>query len=285
MDAASSEVIATLTAVAVSSATVFGLARIIRQANGFDQSQIVLETVKPQTVPAIAATKEGEKIVETSKPTTVDITPTAPTYDNSAAVAEVKSWISDWRNKTESIAASAAATIATPPSSPSIISAKADPAAAAAVLTALTADTPVGVTAPTETEEEEVKPALATVGAAVIAPDEDDGAVQAAPQPQQAQRVVTISDTHLEKVSAMWASFKEQTEKKAQLLAKHEKLTLDIAALEAVEHESKKQSAVEDKKEGATFVQRIVAFFVNIWAMIVEFVRGVYRGRFGGASA
>lgn len=342
-DPATAEVAAALTCVTFSTAAVLGLAVIIRQANGFDRPAIAKELP-----PVIAA-----------EPTAAAASQAAPAAVSYADVEKVRSWIAEWRSKTEAIEAAAAAATAaaeaeaaataakqtetdpaevqkvqgwianwralsaaaasaaaapvaiamkasgetvgttrvTEPSLPTSAT-KADPAAAAAVLEALSADAPVGITAaPKAAEPTEGELVMAAVAAppAPTAPKDDaleaarnyeerlnkvlSGSTVAEPaevKAKRAQRVVTISEQYQAKIDSLLSNFVSKKAEEAVLLAKTEKLTMDLAALD---NEQKLRP-----NPIAVMAQRLVEIVRAIWVFFLALVARVTGGRFGSGS-
>jgi hypothetical protein len=271
------------------------------------------------TATTSASTPAIKKAVE--KKTEETLTPTMATKP--AEIGEPI--VFNFENTPEAISVSSqdediATTLVTEPTLPS----KADPVVAAAVLEAMTADAPVGITAPgsnnnnntniggSETAPPTEEPVLELVGA-MAAPTSAAEAMEAAreyearlarvladanletatetptAQKQRSQRLVTITEQYQEKIESLWSSYEVKRAQEAILLTKQEKITMDLAALDAAQQAQEEAAKAENK--WAMAVQKVQHVFAAIVAFIMALVAKVTGGRFGstdtpaGASA
>jgi len=290
-------------------------------AKGEEKKPIVATSeASPATTPAPAAVK---KMVE--KPKT-DETPTPVTGTKPAPVQVGEPILFNFENTPEAISLTSqdedvvATTRVTEPTLP-----KADPVVAAAVLESMTADAPVGTTAPglnnsngsgseavpaptnTTTGEE---PVLELAGA-LAAPTSAAEAMEAAreyearlarvladanletatiasaeaatAQKQRSQRLVTITEQYQEKIDSLWSSYEVKKAQEAVLVKKQEKLTMDLAALDAAQ-QAQEEAALADNKF-AMAAQKVMAAIAAVWAFIIALVAKVTGGRFGGSNS
>ena len=190
---------------------------------------------------------------------------------------------------------------------------KADPAVAAAVLDAMTADAPVGITTPgantggssipTPTPEEPVLELVGAIAAPTSAAEAmeaareyearlarviadakmDTATVSATESATSQKRLVTITDQYQEKIDALWASYEVKKTQEAVLLSKQEKLTMDLAALDAAQQAQ--EEAVKAESKLTMVAQKSMAAIAAIWVFIMALVAKVTGGRFGNTPA
>jgi hypothetical protein len=215
-------------------------------------------------------------------------------------------------------------TLVTEPTLPAS-AAKANPTVAAAMLEAVTADAPVGATVPgkhlpssgpTEQsnpknsvdqghqEEKHRVPMLAAVAVAKAAPgDSPDSArevareygarvsqaLQANESPEavdrRSHRTVTITEHYQEKIAALWQIYKKKKMQEAALVAKQEKLTMDLKALEAsacAEHPEKQAEKLTWVLDAAA--ARVMAILSAVWAFVVAMISRFTGGAAGGGG-
>jgi hypothetical protein len=275
----------------------------------------------------VAKVEEKKPVPAAAAPAVVAATPTAsPMKKADKKIEEIPTMASkpteikvgepivfNFENKPEAISITSedkdvATTRVTEPTLP-----KADPVVAAAVLEAMTADAPVGTTAPgsnnnggseTATTTPTDEPVLELVGA-MAAPTSAAEAMEAAreyearlarviadanletaatetptAQKQRSQRLVTITEQYQEKIESLWASYEVKKTQEAVLLSKQEKLTMDLAALDAAQ-QAQEEAAKADNKL-ALAAQKVMAIFAAIVAFIMALVAKVTGGSFGG---
>jgi hypothetical protein len=267
---------------------------------------VVAATAAAATIPAIKkAVKKVEEIIAPAiitKPAQIG-EPIMFNFENNAEAISISSQDED-----------IATTRVTEPTLP-----KADPVVAAAVLEAMTADAPVGTTAPgsnkngsgleTATPITDDEPVLELVGA-IAAPTSAAEAMEAAreyearlarvladanletatiaatetstAQKQRSQRLVTITEQYQEKIDSLWSSYEVKKAQEAVLLSKQEKLTMDLAALDAAQQAQEEAALAENKF--AMAAQKVMAAFAAIWAFIMALVAKVTGDRFGGST-
>lgn len=297
LDAASSEVASALTALAAASAMVIGLGSAIRQANGFDANKLD----KPAPVAAAETTVPELPEVSPAVPTPVVPSPAASSSD----VEHVRSWIASWREKSplqgtveQDVAKGSdsqpanAVTAAqewisswrNKASAEDVATSHANPAAAVAVLDSLSSDTPVGATASNNNQKpaeissnEEGKESVTVASHAALATPTDDRETEAISQNGGSQRVVTVPDQYQNKIDSLWASYEEKKAKQSELLKRQEKITMDIAALEAVNEKINMQA---NKPAKINMVRQLIDFLAGVWAFIKSFIAQV-MGKLG----
>jgi hypothetical protein len=302
LDAASSEVASALTALAAASAMVLGLGSAIRQANGFDSNKLD----KPAPVAAAETTVPELPEVSPAVPTSVVPSPGASSSD----VEHVRSWIAAWREKSplqgtgedaakgsDSQPANAVTAASewisswrnkAPPASEDVATSQANPAAAVAVLDSLSSDTPVGATAsnnnktatmtPTQiSSNEEDNESVTVASNASPATPTEDREIEAISQNGGTQRAVTVPDQYQNKIDSLWASYEEKRAKQSELLKRQEKITMDIAALEAVNEKINMQG---NKPAKINIVRQVIDFLASVWAFIKSFIAQV-MGKLG----
>lgn len=101
-------------------------------------------------------------------------------------------------------------------------------------------------------------------------------------QKQRSQRLVTITEQYQEKIESLWSSYEVKKAQEAVLLSKQEKLTMDLAALDAAQ-QAQEEAAQADNKF-AMAAQKVIAALAAIWAFIMALVAKVTGGRFGGTN-
>lgn len=318
VDPASAEVVAALTAVTASTAAVLGLASIIRQANGFDKPSTLSHVQQLAKVPAVEDIMVAEEnsvvaAAAATEPTSTDLS-VAP----EAEAQKVQSWISSWRVRTETADPPAAITMpfsgnddvattrVTEPSMPATAS-KSDPNAAAAVLEEMSADAPTGSTAPgqqtspTETKTPNDLTPAGVFASPVSITSEDDPMTAAREYEERLTKVmsesattapstdanraprVVVPDQYKEKIDSLWNSYETKRVQEAALLAKQEKLTMDLAALEAVQQAQTQQAPQVNVV--VTAMRRAAHFIQTLWVIIMAFVARVTNGRIGSSSS
>lgn len=286
LDAAASEVASALTAVTAASAMVLALGSAIRQANRFDVHEM------EKAVPAAAA---EPTVAGTPSP---DVLP-SPVVTPSSDVEHVRSWIASWREKSQSQSSehvseepdnqtSNAVTAAqewisswrNKASASAQQDARANPAAAAAVLDSLSSNTPVGATASQNSQttstlqEEKETLAVASTSSSATQKDVNDRETEATTQNAGSQRVVTVPDQYQNKIDSLWASYEEKKAKQSELLKRQEKITMDIAALEAVSEKVNMQA----QKPKVNIIRQFIDILAGVWAFIKNFIANVMGG-------
>jgi len=250
---------------------------------------------------------------ETEEPAPAD-----PSVAPEAEVQKVQSWISSWRVRTETADPPAAITMpfsgnddvattrVTEPSMPATAS-KSDPNAAAAVLEEMSADAPTGSTAPgqqtspTETKTPNDLTPAGVFASPVSITSEDDPMTAAREYEERLTKVmsesattapstdanraprVVVPDQYKEKIDSLWNSYETKRVQEAALLAKQEKLTMDLAALEAVQQAQTQQAPQVNVV--VTAMRRAAHFIQTLWVIIMAFVARVTNGRIGSSSS
>jgi hypothetical protein len=101
-------------------------------------------------------------------------------------------------------------------------------------------------------------------------------------QKERSRRLVTITEQYQEKIDSLWSSYEVKKAQEAVLLSKQEKLTMDLAALDAAQ-QAQEEAALADNTF-AMVTQKILAAIAAIWAFILNVVAKVTGGRFGGSN-
>jgi hypothetical protein len=173
---------------------------------------------------------------------------------------------------------------------------------AAAELADMAADAPVGITSPAATplvkqQQKEEEHVMVAAGIPAAAPTTDlatdrenqykaklariytdskeeyqrsHTAVQAAAAAAKGMKkgVVVIAEEYDHKVQAMWSAFATKKQQEAQLVAKQEKILMDLSELDRVQKKAKLNEGVQKKM--ISVGAQIAAFFQQMFAMMMQ---------------
>jgi len=181
---------------------------------------------------------------------------------------------------------------------------------AAAELAEMAADAPVGITSPAATplvkqqQQKEEEHVMVAAGIPAAAPTTDlaidrenqykaklariytdskeeyqrsHTAVQAAAAAAKGMKkgVVVIAEEYDHKVQAMWSAFATKKQQEAQLVAKQEKILMDLSELDRVQKKAKLNEGVQKKMMSVG--AQIAAFFKQMFAMMMQVMTLVAR--------
>lgn len=309
---ASSEVAAALGALAFSVASIGSLGLVISKAN-YEEPKPIKLAAAPVEEPAMAFMDTAPMVVEAVIPVTTAVEAEeqdmiqSSTFDivaASQAASQARDWISAWRDRTiEDTTGDAIEEINTVTAQPTDLP-QMDPAT---ILAGMAADAPVGITAaepiaaPAEPES-----ALVTAGSVTVLDENRElaalrekeykekltkiftdskdeyqrshTAAQAASAAANGVKrgVVVIAEEYEAKVQNMWAAFAAKKVQQSQLVAKQEKLLMDLEELNKAREAGK---AIKP-----SVAEQIVAYFQNLYQAIISFVSAVIA-RFNGSDS
>lgn len=155
-------------------------------------------------------------------------------------------------------------------------------AATAPATTPITSDEEVA-SAAAAAAEYEARLARVRADSTLVAPPPT--AAPAAVEKKQAspriQRVGILNEKYHATIEALWASYEAKKAQVVAQLAKQEKLTMDLAALDALQEAQKKAESAAAAEEGtqnpiAVAWAKVVAVLTSIWALVLAIVASVF---------